>query len=102
MVPSAFGTFNEYFVKKRTLMMGIAQTLTGLVIMIYPILVNFLMETYGFQGGSAILAAINLHVVLGMLLMHPVKWHYKIIQVPEEESRPCMPKFYLLSILTIS
>lgn len=102
MVPSAFATFNEYFVKKRTLMMGIAQTLTGLVIMIYPILVNFLMETYGFAGASAILAAINLHVVLGMLLMHPVKWHYKIIQVPEEESRPCMPKFYLLSILTIS
>lgn len=94
LLPPAFGTFNEYFLKKRTLMMSIVQTLIGVVAMFYPILVNFLMKTYGFRGASAIIAAINGHAVLGMLVMHPVEWHYKIIQIPDEESRPCKSKLY--------
>lgn len=84
IIPSSYSTFNEYFVKKRILMMGIAQSIIGIVMMVYPLMVQFLLNTFGFRGALAIIAAINGNAVLGMLLMHPVKWHYKVIQVPIE------------------
>lgn len=91
MVPSAFSTFNEYFIKKRVFMMSIVQSITGVILSVYPIMVQYLMNTFGFRGGLAMIAAINGHAVLAMLAMHPVKWHYKVIQVPiEEEMQPCM------------
>lgn len=91
MVPSAYATFNEYFVKRRILMMSIVQSIIGVTLSIYPIMVQYLMNTFGFRGGLAMIAAINGHAILGMLAMHPVKWHYKVIQVPfEEEVQPCM------------
>lgn len=94
MLPAGFATFNEYFVKKRVLMMSITQSIVGVVMMIYPIMVQYLMNTYGFRGALAVIAAINGHAILGMLVMHPVKWHYRIIQVPDEESQPCKIKLY--------
>lgn len=90
MIPVAYTTFNAYFVNKRVLVMSIAQSLIGLGTMIYPIMVQFLMQTYGFRGSMAIIAAINSHSILGMLIMHPVQWHLKEIKVaindPGEES----------------
>lgn len=82
MIPVAYTTFNAYFVKRRVLMMSIAQALIGLGTMIYPILLQFLMDTYGFRGSVAIMAAINGHAVFGMLVMHPAHWHQKRVRVP--------------------
>lgn len=62
MIPVAYTTFNAYFVKRRVVMMSTAQTLIGVGTMVYPILVQFLMNSYGFRGCMAILAAINGHV----------------------------------------
>lgn len=93
IIPVAYTTFNAYFVTRRVLMMSIAQALIGLGTMIYPILVQFLMDKYGFRGSMAVLAALNGHAIFGMLVMHPVKWHQKRVQVPilaKEESKPCM------------
>lgn len=70
-------------------MMGITQALKGIGIMSYPIMVQFLMEKYGFRGTMAVIAAINAHATLGMLVMHPVSWHYKIIKIPVDEVEPC-------------
>lgn len=92
MIPVAYTTFNAYFVTRRVLMMSIAQALIGLGTMFYPILVQFLMDTYGFRGSIAVLAAINGHAVFGMLAMHPVQWHQKRVQVPvpdKEETKAC-------------
>lgn len=81
--------FNHYFIKKRVFMMGITQALKGVGIMGYPILVQFLMERYGFRGTMAVIAAINAHAILGMLVMHPIEWHYKVIKIPVDEDEPC-------------
>lgn len=89
MIPVAYTTFNLYFVTKRVVMMSIAQTLIGIGTMIYPILVQFLMDKYGFRGSMAILAAINGHAIFGMIVMHPVEWHYTIKKIEMEEMISC-------------
>lgn len=89
MIPVAYTSFNSYFVKQRVAMMSIAQALIGVGSMIYPILMQFLIETYGFRGSMAILAAINSHSIVGMMVMHPVKWHYKINKIPIDETKSC-------------
>lgn len=98
MIPAAYTTFNAYFVEKRVMMMSISQTLIGLGTMIYPIMIQILMDTYGFRGCMAIVAAVNGHAILGMLMMHPVKWHMRTIKVhveKEEESLACEYKEFV-------
>lgn len=89
MIPVAYTTFNHYFVNKRVVMMSVAQSLIGLGSMFYPILVQFLMDQYGFRGALAVVAAINGHAIFGMLIMHPIEWHYKYLKVPIDELVPC-------------
>lgn len=72
MIPVFFSTFNQYFVRKRVFMMNVAQTLIGIGTMIYPMLVHYLMNSYGFRGAMAIIAAINAHTLFGMIVMHPM------------------------------
>lgn len=90
MSNAAYGTFNYYFVKRRMFAMSLAQILKGLILVGYPIVVGFCMNTYGFRGTAAIVAAINTNVIIAMYVMHPVEWHYKEIQVPvvEREMHP--------------
>ncbi|KAG4072094.1 hypothetical protein HA402_015593 [Bradysia odoriphaga] len=85
-----YTNFNLYFIKKRLFVMSAAQALKGLLIMFYPILVNFTMNQYGFRGAMAIIAAVNTHAFFGMLAQHPVEWHYKVIEVAEHELKPLM------------
>lgn len=82
----SYTTFNHYFVNKRVVMMSLAQSLIGVGTMIYPILVQFLMDKYGFRGAIAIIAAINAHSIFGMIVMHPVNWHYNVIKIAIDES----------------
>lgn len=89
-VGTAYATFNDYFVKKRVLMMSIAQSIYGGIVMVYPLLTQYLMNTYGFRGSLAVMAAISAHIIVAMLAMQPVKWHLKVIKVPvENEAQPC-------------
>lgn len=88
MIPVSYTTFNHYFVKKRIFAMSVAQALKGVIITSHPLLVKFLMNEYGFRGTVAMIAAINAHSILGMLAMHPIQWHYKIIKVPVVELEP--------------
>lgn len=64
--------------------MSITQTVLGVGSMIYPILIQKLMDFYGFRGTMAILAALNAHAIFGMLAMHPVEWHMKKIYFDED------------------
>lgn len=89
MVPVGYTNFNKYFIKKRVFMMSATQALKGLLIMLHPMIVNFAMNRYGFRGAMAIIAAINAHGLLGMIVQHPIEWHYKVIEVPEHELEPC-------------
>lgn len=89
MVPVGYTNFNKYFIKKRVFMMSATQALKGLLIMLHPMIVNFTMNKYGFCGSMAIISAINAHAILGMIVQHPIDWHYKVIEVPEHELKPC-------------
>lgn len=101
MIPVAYTTFNHYFVEKRVIMMSVAQTLIGFGTMIYPILVQHLMDMYGFRGTMAIIAAINGHVILSMITMHPIEWNYKVVKVHlVEEGKPCNCQFCVLAHFT--
>ncbi|XP_040157427.1 monocarboxylate transporter 7 [Anopheles arabiensis] len=82
MIPVSYTTFNAYFVEKRVVMMSVAQTLIGLGTMFYPIFIQRSMDAFGFRGCMAVLAAINSHTLLAMLVMHPVQWHMR--RVPLE------------------
>ncbi|XP_030566197.1 uncharacterized protein LOC115766416 [Drosophila novamexicana] len=85
IVPTSYTSFNNYFVKNRVMWMSFAQTLIGLGSMVYPILMQKLLQWYGFRGCLLVLTAINANAVLGMLLMHPVEWHMRRVPVQEVE-----------------
>ncbi|XP_012268239.2 monocarboxylate transporter 9 isoform X1 [Athalia rosae] len=74
-------SFNAYFVKKRAKVNSVCQALVGLGGVMYPYLTEVLMATYGFRGCAAILGALSSHTVFGMLIMQPVEWHYKKLQI---------------------
>lgn len=84
MISASYSTFNAYFVKKRIMMMSVAQSLFGLGTMAYPLCVHYFMEEYGYRGFMAIRAGIHGHVIFGMLVMHPVEWHMKKILCEDE------------------
>ncbi|XP_031626281.1 uncharacterized protein LOC116342706 isoform X2 [Contarinia nasturtii] len=90
MIPVAYTTFNLYFVNKRVVMMSVAQSLIGVGTMLYPIMVQFFMDKYGFRGTMAMVAALNGHVIFGMIVMHPIEWHYKVYKVRIDEDLPLM------------
>lgn len=77
-------------------MMGVAQALKGIIVMLHPIVVNLLLINFGQRGGMLCVAAFDAHVIFGMILMHPVEWHYKLIKVPTNSLHaavPCTPHF---------
>ncbi|XP_014487641.1 PREDICTED: monocarboxylate transporter 9-like [Dinoponera quadriceps] len=69
--------FNAYFVKKRAKVLSAAQVIIALGGIVYPILIEKMMTSYGFRGTAAIMGALSLNSVIGMTLMHPVEWHTK-------------------------
>ncbi|KAL5278633.1 hypothetical protein ACFFRR_003331 [Megaselia abdita] len=85
IIPVCYSTFNLYFVKKRVMMMSFAQTLIGIGGMIYPILIQKLFDWYGFRGALLVLAAVNSHAIFGMLVMHPVEWHLRKVEIVDTE-----------------
>ena len=63
--------------------MSFAQTLTGIGAMVYPLFVERLLHYYGFRGCIAIIAALNCHGLIGLLVMHPVSWHMKLEEITD-------------------
>lgn len=84
MTPISFAVFNSYFVKRRSLMMGIASTVMSSCFTLYPVLVQFSRNLFGFRGCLALIAAVNMHTLIAMLVMHPFEWHSKRVNVNKE------------------
>ncbi|GLH01441.1 Uncharacterized protein GBIM_07591, partial [Gryllus bimaculatus] len=72
MIPASFHCFNAYFARRRVFVMGIAQTTLSGGVMLYPIVVEKLVDAYGFRGAQAIVAAVTLHATVGALTFIPV------------------------------
>lgn len=68
---------NTYFVKKRSTATGFAMTFTGLGPVVMPLVISLLIAAYGVRGTSMLLAGLSLHSIMGAMMLHPVKWHYK-------------------------
>ncbi|KAG5336372.1 MOT9 protein, partial [Acromyrmex charruanus] len=80
--------FNSYFVKKRAKVMYASQVIIGLGGIIFPTLCEKMLPIYGFRGTAAIIGALSLHSVVGMIMMHPVEWHAKKLEdVRAEKAR---------------
>ncbi|XP_066994370.2 monocarboxylate transporter 7 isoform X2 [Anabrus simplex] len=71
MIPASFHCFNDYFIRRRVFVMGIAQTTLSAGSMLYPIIVEHLVEKFGFRGAQAIVAAMTLGATLGALSFIP-------------------------------
>ncbi|XP_067616113.1 monocarboxylate transporter 7 [Eurosta solidaginis] len=95
MVPASYTKFNHYFIKKRVMWMSFAQALIGLGTMFYPVVIQMLLNRYGFRGCLLVLAAINAHPILGMLLMQPVEWHMKKVQDEVDQEMVGLNKMYI-------
>lgn len=54
------------------MMMGLVVSLSGILSVSLPMLIELLMQHYGFRGCMAVLGALNLHVLLAMIAMIPV------------------------------
>ncbi|XP_032664414.1 monocarboxylate transporter 9-like [Odontomachus brunneus] len=86
--------FNAYFVKKRAKVMSASQVVIALGGIIYPMLTEKMMMSYGFRGTAAIMGALSLNSVVGMTLMHPVEWHArKPKEVLAERARARQEKY---------
>jgi hypothetical protein len=57
--------------------MAVTQMIIGVAAMVVPLLIQMLLEEYGFRGTQAVIAAFSLHAMLGMVVQQPVKYHTK-------------------------
>ncbi|KAJ8735791.1 hypothetical protein PYW07_007411 [Mythimna separata] len=74
---------NDYFVEKRVLIMSFVQTATGINAMVAPIFVKWSLEQYGSKGTLLLIGGLSLHNFVAVLLMQPVQWHMRKVEVPE-------------------
>ncbi|RXG58314.1 Monocarboxylate transporter 14, partial [Armadillidium vulgare] len=75
-----FFSFSFLFLEHRGLALGITTTANVISVFLAPIVANYLLENYGYRGGSLIFSAIILNQCVGGSLYHPIEWHMK----PEE------------------
>jgi hypothetical protein len=75
IIPATLTSFNKYFLRRRTFAMGVAQVITGIGSMILPIILQSLMQIYGFRGTQLIIAAISLHSFLCAAVQIPPASH---------------------------
>lgn len=84
MLPSFFTAFNDYFERKRNVVMSVIQTVTVVAVMCWPAISNFCMENYGFRGTVAIFAALSLNCLPAALTLQPVERHMKQLKLTVE------------------
>ncbi|CAH0727536.1 unnamed protein product, partial [Brenthis ino] len=81
----SFTVLNNYFVKKRLLAVSFTQTIVGVVTLFVPQFIKWALDTYGLRGTLLLIAGVSMQNIIGMVLLQPVEWHMKRIQVPENE-----------------
>lgn len=80
VAPSSYLAFNSFFLQRRGLVMGVCQAAIGLGFIAAPIVVEKLLDQYGFRGTMLLLAGIALNSLVGAVLYQPVEWHQKKMQ----------------------
>lgn len=85
---------SSYFTQNLNKASGMAMTLAGIGPIIYPPLINFLLNTYDVRGCMLIIGAIALNMVVAAVLLQPLKYH-----LVEDTSYTEMPKINVPNIL---
>lgn len=80
---STFVALNSYFSVKRGQAVGLAMAGTALGFMAMPQAISRLLEEFDFRGTVLILAALALNAAVGASLLQPVKWHMKVVPIPQ-------------------
>ncbi|KAJ8727111.1 hypothetical protein PYW08_015508 [Mythimna loreyi] len=75
---------NSFFKEKRGRAVGFGMSITGLGSICMPLLVSFLIYTYGWRYAVLILSAICLHSLVAACLLRPAKWYLRDPPSPEE------------------
>lgn len=96
IAPASFVAVSSYFTTKRSRAVGFALAGTGLGQMILPIIVQKLLDEYGFRGTILIMGSLALHGVVGGCLYQPVSRHLK--RMIGTEDQPLIGKHVSLSI----
>ncbi|KAJ8725145.1 hypothetical protein PYW07_016103 [Mythimna separata] len=68
---------NSFFKEKRGRAVGLGMSITGLGSICMPLLMSFLMYTYGWRYAVLILSAICLHSLVAACLLRPAKWYLR-------------------------
>ncbi|KAB7502098.1 Monocarboxylate transporter 9, partial [Armadillidium nasatum] len=76
----AFIVVSKYFKKHLGFALGITTVGGSLSIFLAPVISNYLLEIYGYEGAAIILGAITLNQCIGAMLYQPVEWHLKPIK----------------------
>ena len=77
----------EYFEKRKALAMSLATFASGLGAMFPPVML-YLFEQYGYSGALLIIAAISLHCCVGGILYRPLSDNFKGNRTMHVEMRP--------------
>lgn len=64
---------------------GMSMTLAAIGPIIYPPIITILLKFYGVEGCIWILSAISLNIFAAALLLQPVKWHMKRVEIKDTE-----------------
>lgn len=77
MMAPMLTTFNSYFTKKMNLMMGIAQSMLVLGVMLSPYVAEITIKNIGFRYTLCVLAALALLTFAAASVLVPVERHMK-------------------------
>ena len=80
----------EYVEKRKALAMSLATFASGLGAMFPPVML-YLFEQYGYSGALLIIAAISLHCCVGGILYRPLSDNFKGKRIAHVEMKPIKP-----------
>ncbi|CAG9581691.1 unnamed protein product [Danaus chrysippus] len=86
---------NNYFVKKRLFAISFTQTIIAVSGLVVPQFLKWSLDAYGLRGTLLLISGICIHNIFGMILMQPVAWHLKQVEVPETEKDILETKAFL-------
>lgn len=75
--PQGFLLSQKYFCHKRVTANGLSTVGGSMGIMVLPLFINYLIETYTLEGAFLLWSGFALHGLVGASLYHPVEWHLR-------------------------
>ncbi|KAL5278644.1 hypothetical protein ACFFRR_003339 [Megaselia abdita] len=79
---------NTYFRKRRSIATGFSTSITGFGSIVFPYLVVFLLNFYGYMGTVFIFSGITMHALVSAILYQPVQRHSKTSILIADENTP--------------